>query len=67
MRKSKPAELNLDFAAFDAATGKPATDLQNYLGELAHFVIISEDLVDFVHAHPMAKGEKMDGMKDGRR
>jgi len=56
-------ELTLDFAAFDAVTGKPATDLQNYLGELAHFVIISEDLVDFVHAHPMAKGERMDGMK----
>lgn len=58
-------ELNLDFQAFDAASGKPATDLQNYLGELAHFVIISEDLKDFVHAHPMAKGEsmKMDGAK----
>jgi plastocyanin len=52
-------ELMLDFAAFDAVTGKPATDLQNYLGELAHFVIISEDMVDFVHAHPMAKSQKM--------
>jgi plastocyanin len=61
-------ELMLDFAAFDAATGKPATDLENYLGELAHFVIISEDLVDFVHAHPMAKGENMAGMKtDGHK
>ena len=61
-------ELMLDFAAFDAATGKPATDLQNYLGELAHFVIISEDMVDFVHAHPMAKGESMDEMKmDGAK
>ncbi|MEO8574915.1 MAG: cupredoxin domain-containing protein [Pyrinomonadaceae bacterium] len=61
-------ELTLDFAAFDAATGKPATNLENYLGELAHFVIISEDMVDFVHAHPMAKGEKMDGMKmDGEK
>ena len=56
-------ELTLDFQAFDARTGKPATDLQTYLGELAHFVIISEDLVDFVHAHPMAKGESMNGMK----
>ncbi|MGH9949869.1 MAG: cupredoxin domain-containing protein, partial [Pyrinomonadaceae bacterium] len=56
-------ELTLDFAAYDATTGKPATDLQNYLGELAHFVIISEDMVDFVHAHPMAKGESMEGMK----
>ena len=50
-------ELMLDFQAFDAKTNKPATDLQNYLGELAHFVLISEDLEDFVHAHPMSKGE----------
>lgn len=58
-------ELTLDFQAFDAESGKPATDLQNYLGELAHFVIISEDLKDFVHAHPMAKGESMDSMNMG--
>jgi len=58
-------ELTLDFQAFDAASGKPATDLQNYLGELAHFVLISEDLKDFVHAHPMSKGQKMDSMKMG--
>jgi hypothetical protein len=55
-------ELMLNFAAFDAATNKPATDLQNYLGELAHFVIISEDMKDFVHAHPMSKSEH-DSMK----
>ncbi len=58
-------ELTLDFGAYDATTGKSVTDLQNYLGELAHFVIISEDLVDFVHAHPMAKGESIDGIKMG--
>ncbi len=58
-------ELTLDFQAFDAASGKPATDLQNYLGELAHFVLISEDLKDFVHAHPMSKGQKMDSMNMG--
>lgn len=51
------AEVMLNFQAFDAASGNPATDLQNYLGELAHFVIISEDMEDFVHAHPMSKGE----------
>lgn len=56
-------EIMLNFQAFDAASGKPATDLQNYLGELAHFVIISEDMVDFVHAHPMSKGEPMGAMK----
>lgn len=58
-------EVLLNFQMFDAASGKPATDLQNYLGELAHFVIISEDMKDFVHAHPMSKGEKMDDMKMG--
>ncbi len=52
-------ELALDFQAFDSGSGRPATDLENYLGELAHFVIISEDLEDFVHAHPMAKGESI--------
>ncbi len=61
-------ELTLDFQAFDATSGQPVTDLQNYLGELAHFVIISEDLKDFVHAHPMAKGEEMGDMKmDGKK
>ena len=50
-------ELMLEFAAFDEKTNKPATDLQNYLGELAHFVIISEDMKDFVHAHPMSKSK----------
>ena len=58
-------ELTLDFQAFDAASNKPATDLQNYLGELAHFVLISQDMTDFVHAHPMSKGEKMGDMKMG--
>ncbi len=56
-------ELTLNLQAFDAASNKPAADLQNYLGELAHFVIISEDLKDFVHAHPMGKGEKMSDLK----
>lgn len=50
-------ELMLNFQAFDAASGKRAADLENYLGELAHFVIISEDMEDFVHAHPMSKGD----------
>ncbi len=54
-------ELMLDFATFDARTGRPATDLQNYLGELAHFVIISEDMTDFLHAHPMARGAEGHG------
>ncbi len=50
-------ELMLKFSAADAGSGKPATDLQPYLGALAHFVIISEDTTDFLHAHPMTKAE----------
>ena len=50
-------ELMLNFKVADAKTGKPATDLQKYLGEYAHFVIISADLKDFLHAHPMSMGE----------
>lgn len=46
--------LTLDFNVLDAKTKKPVTDLQNYLGELAHFVVISQDLKEFVHAHPMS-------------
>ena len=48
-------ELMLNFEVFDAQSGKPVTDLENYLGEKAHFVIISKDLQEFVHAHPMSK------------
>jgi hypothetical protein len=46
--------LTLDFTVLDAKTKKPVTDLQKYLGELAHFVVISQDLQDFVHVHPMS-------------
>jgi hypothetical protein len=52
-------ELMLNFSIFDAKTNELVTDLENYLGEKAHFVIISQDLNDFVHAHPMS----MDNMK----
>lgn len=46
--------LTLGFNVSDAKTKKPVTDLQKYLGELAHFVVISQDLKEFVHAHPMS-------------
>ncbi|MBA3443086.1 MAG: hypothetical protein H0T92_24845, partial [Pyrinomonadaceae bacterium] len=64
MRPDKPLragnEVMLNFAIADAKTGKPATDLQPYLGALAHFVIISEDTTDFLHAHPMTRDEMSD-------
>lgn len=50
----KQKDLVLSFQTFDAETKKPANDLQNYLGEKAHFVIIRKGLGRFVHAHPMS-------------
>jgi hypothetical protein len=50
-------EILLDFNVFDAETNKPVTDLEKYLGEYAHFVVISEDLSQYVHVHPMSKDD----------
>ena len=47
-------EMMLSFNVLDAATNQPVTNLENYLGEKAHFVVINEDLTEFVHAHPMS-------------
>lgn len=46
------AEAMLNFVVTDETTGKPVTDLQNYLGELAHVVIISQDTREYLHVHP---------------
>ncbi len=69
-------ELMINFAVADAQTAAPVTDLQPYLGALAHFVIISEDMTEFLHVHPMDakdakqnedehKGMKMTATKSG--
>lgn len=47
-------EVTMNFVVTDGVDGKPVLDLQNYLGELAHVVIISEDTQDFLHVHPMS-------------
>lgn len=36
--------------------GKPVTDLEPYLGAMGHLVIISQDLKEFVHSHPLEEG-----------
>jgi rubrerythrin len=33
--------------------GAPVTDLEPYLGAMGHLVIISQDLTQFVHSHPL--------------
>jgi hypothetical protein len=56
MEPDKPLKagesIKLNFKVEDAKTGKPVTDLEPYLGAMAHFVIISEDSKEFLHAHP---------------
>lgn len=47
-------EMTMNFIVTDAIDGKPVLDLQNYLGELAHIVIIGENSQDFLHVHPMS-------------
>ena len=44
---------HLTFHLTDTATGKPITDLQTYLGAFGHTLIMSEDMTDYVHAHPI--------------
>ena len=40
------------FHLTDTATGRPITDLQTYLGAFGHTLIMSEDMVEYVHSHP---------------
>ncbi len=44
---------HMTFTLTDAETGRPATDLQPYLGSFGHMLIMSEDMIDYVHAHPL--------------
>ena len=37
----------------DARTGKPVTDLQPYLAAYGHTLVVSEDTIEYVHAHPV--------------
>jgi hypothetical protein len=44
---------HMTFHLTDTATGRPITDLQTYLGAFGHTLIMSEDMVDYVHSHPL--------------
>ena len=43
---------HLQFTLTDVKTGEPVTDLQPYLGAFGHTLILSEDMLDYVHSHP---------------
>jgi hypothetical protein len=45
--------VHLNFHLTDAATGRPVTDLQTYLGAFGHTLNMSEDMVEYVHSHPL--------------
>jgi hypothetical protein len=44
---------HINFFLTDTRTGSPITDLQTYLGAFGHTLIMSEDMEDYVHSHPM--------------
>jgi hypothetical protein len=43
---------HLRFAFGDAASGKPVSDFEPFLGAPAHLFLISDDLTEATHAHP---------------
>lgn len=48
----------LSFFISDVNTGEPVTELEPYLGSAGHVVIVSRDLVDFLHVHPTDEDSK---------
>jgi hypothetical protein len=44
---------HLTFLLTETETGRPITDLQTYLGQFSHMLLMSEDMRCYVHAHPI--------------
>ena len=45
--------VHLDIELTASASGKPVTDLQTYLGQFSHMLLMSEDMATYVHSHPI--------------
>jgi hypothetical protein len=45
-------DVDLHMRFTDEKTGAPITDLQRYLGAFGHVLVLSEDMIDYVHSHP---------------
>jgi hypothetical protein len=45
-------EVDMVFRFTQAGSETPVTDLQRYLGAWGHLLILSEDMTEYVHAHP---------------
>lgn len=46
-------DITFSMSLFDANTGAPIHNLQRYLGAWAHIAVVSDDLQDFIHVHPI--------------
>jgi len=44
---------HINFFLTDTASGRPIQDLQTYLGAFGHTLVMSEDMEDYVHSHPL--------------
>ncbi|MCZ6918448.1 MAG: hypothetical protein O7I93_16865 [Gemmatimonadetes bacterium] len=51
---------HLNFHLTDRLTGRPVTDLQPYLAAFGHTLVLSEDMRDFVHSHPIDLTDVLD-------
>jgi hypothetical protein len=47
---------HLNFHLADSSDGRPVGDLQTYLGAFGHTLIMSEDMAEYVHSHPLDIG-----------
>ncbi len=44
---------HINFHLTDSTTKRPVTDLQTYLAAFGHTLMLSEDMVEYVHSHPV--------------
>ncbi|MBL8149095.1 MAG: hypothetical protein JNN15_04125 [Blastocatellia bacterium] len=49
--------IMLNYVLTDPSTRRSIKDLEPFLGEMGHLMIISEDGNEFVHSHPMSSSE----------
>jgi hypothetical protein len=45
--------VHLNLLLTDVVTGLAITDLQTYLGQFSHMLLMSEDMQSYVHSHPI--------------
>jgi hypothetical protein len=56
----------LHYHVVDAKTGQPVTDLEPYLAAFGHTLVVSEDTLEYIHAHPVEQlPEKIDDAAGG--